>query len=278
MAINIGSLSSVTSSVSSLSGLILVSPQKTVGYQPLNPTGSTAPLPKTFVFHYEGEQTASLESDITDHYVEDNTAVQDQIALKPEIVTTQGFIGELNDVPPSVLAPLQFAAQKLTAVGGYVPQLTTTALIAYSEALFLYQTAASAVNSALSTVESIGGSFGAATGQNVIGSNGLVEGGVQSQQQTAFQKFYVYWKTRTLFNIQTPWAVFQNMAIMKIRVVQDAETNVISTFEVSFKMIRVASTTLAGVETSDLDGRLSNQSAPVEDGGTQILTETQATA
>lgn len=273
MAINLSGLSSVTSSVTALSGLILVSPQKTVGYQPLNPTGSTAPMPKTFVFHYEGEQTASLESDITDHYVEDNTAVQDQIALKPEVVTTNGFIGELNDVPPAFLAPLQLAAQKLTTVGGYVPRLTTTALLAYTEALFLYQTAANAINSAVSTAESIGGVFGANVGQNVVGDNGLILGGVQNEQQAAFQKFYVYWRTRTLFNIQTPWAVFQNMAIVKIRAVQDAETNVISNFEISFKKIRVASTLTTGRAVSDLDSRLLNQGSSLTNNGTQILTQ-----
>lgn len=269
---NLSNLSSITSSVGALSGLILVSPQNTVGYQPLSPAGSDAPQPKTFVFHYEGEQTVSLESDITDHYVEDNTAVQDQIALKPEIITTQGFIGELNDVPPAFLKPLQLASQKLTTIGSYTPQLTTTALLAYSEALFLYQTAASAVNSAVSTVESVGGFFGASTGQNVIGSNGLTEGGIQNEQQAAFQKFYVYWKNRYLFNVQTPWAVFQNMAITKLRAVQDAETNVISTFEVTFKMIRVASTiTLNGLKTSDLGGRLSSQGSSLQNNGTQVL-------
>lgn len=274
MAINLPNISSATSGISALTGLVIISPQKTVGYQPLNPAGANpnAPMPKAFVFHYEGEQTASLESDITDHYVEDNTARQDQIALKPEIVSTQGFIGELNDIPPAFLAPVQFAAQKLTAVGGYVPALTTTALLAYSEALFLYQTAANAVNSAANTLESIGGVFGANTGQNVVGSDGLIEGGIQNQQQTAFQKFYNFWKTRTLFNIQTPWAVFQNMAIAKIRTVQDAETNVISTFEVSFKMIRVASTQTSGGSKTALDGRLLNQGSSLIHGGTQVLT------
>lgn len=267
-------LANITSGVTALSGLILVSPQSTTGYQPLNPKlpdGSvfSAPQPKTFVFHYEGEQTVGLESDITDHYVEDNTAVQDQISLKPETISTQGFIGELNDVPPAALAALKFAANKLTLVGGYTPRLTTTALIAYSEALFLYQTAANAVNSAISTVESIGNVFGANNGQNVIGSGGLTEGGTQNEQQKAFQKFYTYWHTRTLFNIQTPWAVFQNMAITKLRAVQDAETNAITTFEVSFKMIRVASTLSFGAQAlGSYQGRSETQNAGDVNNGT----------
>src|SRR6266576_7254366 len=104
---NISALSQLTSAATALSNLILVSPQTTIGYQPQNtPTqnGQTNQPPPALLFHYEGEQTASLQSDITDHYIEDNTALQDQIALKPEETTTHGFIGELNDVAPPALA------------------------------------------------------------------------------------------------------------------------------------------------------------------------------
>ena len=276
---NLSQLSSITSSIQAISNLIIVSPQSTVGYQPLNPVlpnglPSTAPIPSNFVFHYEGENTATMESDITDHYVEDNFAVQDNISLKPEIVTTAGFIGELNDVPDAFLAPLQLAAQKLTAIGGYTPQLSTTALIAYSEAQFLEQTALNAVNSITSTVSAISNVFTGGNGQTVIGATGSTEGSNLNRQQAAFNKFYSYWRERTLFNVQTPWAVFQNMAILRLRAVQDAETNTISTFEVTFKMIRVASTQtlISSVSTSFLDGRLQSQGSSLTNTGTSATT------
>ena len=47
---------------------------------------------------------------------------------------------------------------------------------------------------------------------------------------------------RERFPVQTPWAVFQNMAILRLTATQDAETNVITDFEVTFKLIRMAST------------------------------------
>src|SRR5271170_7629799 len=118
------SLSTATTGITALSNLIVVSPQSTTGYQPQNPPSasgviSTAQQPPAILFHYEGEQTVALESDITDHYIEDNTAIQDQIALKPVMITTHGFIGELNDVPPSFLSLLQSASQKLTTISAY---------------------------------------------------------------------------------------------------------------------------------------------------------------
>lgn len=242
---NLSALSKITTAATSLSNLILATPGATQGYQPQNKPEangdpSTAQIPPTLLFHYEGEQTAEFTSDITDHYVEDNTARQDQIALAPEIVTTEGFIGELNDVVPKGLAPIKAIADKLTALTAYSPQLTSTAQQAYAQAFFLYQSASNVIDAAVSAWSSIAG--GGNT-QAVVGDTGITAGsGVQTKQQVMFQQFYGYWRSRTLFTIQTPWAVFQNMAIKSLIPVQSAETKTITTFKVQFKMIRTART------------------------------------
>lgn len=274
---NISSISQVTNAATSLSNLVLVTPQKTVGYQPtpVNPAnGQPLQPPPSLLFHYEGEQTVALESDITDHYVENNTAIQDQIALKPETVTTHGFIGELNDVPPAVLATIQAVADKLTTIGAYVPGLSLTALLAYQQAFFLYQVAAGTANSAVSTWNTINGGGG----ENVISSNGFLgntfnaaTGAVsnnQTLQQIMFQQFYGYWRNRTLFTVQTPWAIFQNMAIKSLRAIQDAQTNMITDFEVQFKMIRFASTITNAPNPQTFQGRAALQAGGVTDLGT----------
>lgn len=272
---NLSALSAKTTAATALSNLVLVTPQSTVGYQPQNQpnvTGqiSTAAQPSPILFNYEGEQTVTIESDITDHYVEDNTAVQDQIALKPEIVTTHGFIGELNDVVPSLLAPIKFAADKLTTIVAYQPALTVTAEIAYAEAFQLYQVASNVVDSAVNAWSSVGNLITGSNGQTVIGSNGEVLATAQNKQQTAFQQFYGYWRERRLFTVQTPWAVFQNMAIRSLRAIQDAETRMITDFEVSFKMIRTAATFNVAAQLSDnsTQGRLESQGGALQDNGT----------
>lgn len=266
---NLSSLAPITTAATALSNLILVSPQKTIGYQPQNPpnadgTPSSLEQSPAILFHYEGEQTAMLESDITDHYAEDNTAIQDQIALRPEVITTHGFVGELNDIAPLGLGALQTVANKLTTISAYTPVLSLTALLAYNEAFQLYQVAANAQNSAVAAWSSINGTGG----QNVIGSNGLTAQPNQNKQQTYFQQFYGFWRNKTLFTVQTPWAVFQNMAIKSLRAIQDAETNVITDFEVSFKMIRIASTlSIPGIPLI-YQGRAANQADPLNVLGT----------
>lgn len=243
-----------------LSNLILVTPQSVQGFQPQNKpnsdgTPSTAAPPPSFLFDFEGEQTLSLQSDITDHYVESNIAIQDQIALKPEIFTTHGFVGELNDVVPELLKPVKFVADKLTTIGAYEPQLSSTALIAYATAFQVYQTAQTIANNAVASWDTL------------LGSEN------QNKQQIAFAKFYGYWRDRTLFTIQTPWAIFQNMAILNLRAIQDEETRVVTDFELSFKMIRTAATFLVtSANDVSLSGRLSSQASGLTDLGTSSPT------
>jgi hypothetical protein len=272
--INVAQISSAATAIGALANLILASPTSTQGYQPQNPPGANGTnlltgTPSTLMFHYEGEQTATFESEITDHYIEDNTAIQDQIALKPTLITTRGYIGELNNILPSFFLPLQAAANSLLLVDAYTPALTQKAETDYLDAVLAYETADTLVNAAVEAVTSIANAFGGPDAGE-IGSNTnvfTVGSSQQNLQQQMFQSFYGYWNSRTLFNVQTPWAIFDNMAIQSVKAIQDAETQVISTFEVTFKQIRTTST--SSTDTSLLSsGRAATQSAAGTDGGT----------
>lgn len=272
---NLSALAPFTTAAQALSNLVLVTPQSTVGYAPQLPTKedgtpSTAKPPAAILFHYEGQQKVTLQSDITDHFIEDNTAVQDHIALKPERVSVKGYIGELNNVPPPALTLLKTAADRLTVINAYAPQVSLTAALVYQQAFFLYQTADNVKNSAVAAWNSLGGALSGAGEQSVVSATGLVKGSTQNRQQVAFAQFYGYWRQRTLFTVQTPWAVFQNMAIEQIVATQDEETRVISDFEVQFKMIRVATTIKIGAGTliNALGGRASAQGSGLVDLGT----------
>lgn len=275
---NLSAITTGATAAASLAGLVLVTPlssnpSSTKGYQPINPPSangiiSLSPLPPTILFHYEGEQSVSIESDITDHYVENNTTVVDQIGLKPEIIKTSGFIGELNDVLPASLQPLRTIANTLILIDSYTPQLSATALIAYNQALLLYENASSIVDSAVGAWSSLSNLAG--INNNEIGqeNSGVFSGlGTQNKQQSMFQQFYGYWDTRTLFNVQTPWAIFTNMAILNLRAIQDADTRMITDFEVTFKKIRTASTQQTSLSALT-QARAATQSAAPSNNGT----------
>lgn len=279
----ISGLTQVTTGAAALGNLLLVTPNSTVGYQPQNADGSFSQ--PALLFNYEGENTVTLESDITDHWVENNSSIQDQIALKPIIITTQGFIGELNNVPPDVVFQafqvLQAAANKLTGVSAYTPGLSTTALLAYNEAVFAYTSALSLANSAISAYSSISGLLPAGAGNGgesfIIGNN-LTKEPAQTQQQQYFQLFFGYYTERTLFTVQTPWAVFENMAIKSLKAIQSADTRMITDFEVSFKQINYASVTTEALlysNNEDFQSILSQQASPTTNLGSFAVTGAQ---
>lgn len=250
MAVDLSSLSKITTTATALSNLILVTPQDDQGIQPQTQATESQSPPK-FLFNFYGEQTVLLESDITDHFVEDNTALQDQIALRPEIITGQGFIAELTDIAPAALKPLSIAADKLLVVSAYVPSLSIAAILAYNTALQAYQVAQLAKGAAVSAWNTLSGS-----------------GQVQTKQQIAFQQFYGYWKQRRLFTVQTPWAIFQNCSLKSLRAIQDGDTRTVTDFDVSFKPINFAKTSTVTL-AQFLQNRAKNQAlegAPVSNG------------
>lgn len=245
--INLSALSQGGSVLSSLSNLILVTPEPTGITKQQQAQYLTVPdtskeisnqnipgLPflskpnTTILFQYEGENTVSLESDITEHYSEKNSPLSDNITLKPETITIHGFVGELTDEPPKYPFIINTLKQKLYVLSAYTPAFSVTALNAINAAIYAYTIA----NSAVSSVQQTLSTFGALTTDVLV--NG-VSTKVQSKQQKYFIQFYQFWLYRTLFTVQTPWAVFSNMVIKSVRAIQSADTRMITDFEVTFK-------------------------------------------
>lgn len=294
LSTNLGPLTTQATAAASLANLALAipissQPSATKGYQPVGNLPGTTPgsssllnlassaissllnftqLPTPLIFHYEGENSGTFQSDITDHYVEDNTTLVDQVGLRPEEITVSGFIGELNNVLPAVLQALQTIANSLLVVDSYQPQVGITAQQQLNQAVLLYESANSIANSAVSAWGSIATAFG--SGDELVNGSGVFTVGssiVQDLQQTMFQQFYGYWYNRTLFNIQTPWAIFQNMVIKTLKPIQDAETRTITNFEVTFKKIRTAQTLTQGLGSLISGGRANTQSSPAVQNG-----------
>lgn len=216
-------ISGITTGINSLSNLILLVPNNDVGYLAQSaPIAPGTPQPEQrnvgLLFHYEGENTATLEADITDHFVESNNTISDQIAIKPDTVTVQGFVGELSDVIPDVQRVLNIVQSKLTTLSPYIPGVTTSTLIAINAAILAYQVIANAV----STVE------------QTFSSDPVNK---LNKQQLYFAKFYGWFYDRALFTIQTPWRIWENMAIKSLRAIQSPDTRMITDFEITFKQI-----------------------------------------
>lgn len=218
----------------SLSNLLLATPVNTGIRAQLGNNNLDDP----YLFHFEGENTMELQSEITDHYNENNESLNDDIALKPIVYRTTGFIGEVNDVIPDELEPVAQSLDKLTDIEGFVPELTVRARRQYNNAFQLYQVQEQLKNVSNSKWDSVSD---------------------QNKQQKAFNKFYGYWKSKTLFNVQTPWGIVKNMAIESLRPVQNDDSEEMTSFELTFKEIRFATDIFEGQEEVK-EGRADSQS------------------
>lgn len=264
-------------SANALFDLVMVSPQINTGMRPQFKNGDQEELGQSVLFHYEGNQSMDLQSDITDNFVEDNTSISDHIALRPEKFTTTGYIGELNNVAPAALELVRDTAERLQIIPGLLPQLTVAGLTAYNNALAAYQAASNISNNSIPAWRSVGAtqsgfekdSFLSSVVDGDSSSSRLFE---QNKQQIAFQQFYAYWRNRTLFTVQTPWAIFRNMALENVRAIQSQDTRVITDFEITFKVIRFVSTYKIDVQRvvpGNSSGRAKAASSNLSDRGSQ---------
>lgn len=192
----------------------------------VRPTGD---IPSTgisgFVFDVVAEEEVVMESEVTDHYVEDNYAVQDHVAQKPIMFTVKGFVAEISDIFPNTLLTMLTTIQALAPIGSYSTQFTTQANQVY--------------NSISNAVSPIANYIAQAKNIYSILTNAST---TATKQQAAYQTFKNFWLNRQLCTVETPFEVLTNMLIMRVAPMQDEMTRLISQFIVTFKQIRTVST------------------------------------
>lgn len=214
---------------------------------------SPKPTDISFLFDYREQDTADLQSDITDHFTEENSAIQDEIALRPIRVTLHGYIGELSDKKEGIAQTVQAIASQLTVLAPYVPQLTVSALQFYAQAEQIYNAASAAANQ-------INQAFRLATGA-----------AKQTKQSVAYSFFKEQWQKRALFTVMSPWEIHENMAIESLHAVQEGESQTVSDFRITFKEMRFAQTT--SLTSVIAQGRRSQMAAlPVYQGTSNPIT------
>lgn len=275
--INTSQLSNAMITAQTLNNLILVWPQQKTGYQPQEKLfGGNTAAEERFLFDYEGQQQIVLRSQITSNWVEENYSANDHIALEPDVIRTTGYIGEVNNVTPEELQILETAASKLTTISAFEPQLSISAIKAYDKAMQAYQALEIAKRASVPAWNGIGGPqsdgpLQIEQGQSVDSLvESIAEGRAQGKQQLAFQKFYAYRKSRTLFTVQTPWAIFKDCAIEELIATQDEDTMYVTSFELTFKPIMVAYTSVVP-NIEGYQGRTYFQAAPESSSGVQAV-------
>jgi hypothetical protein len=204
-----------------------------------------------YLFDFSDEERVRCQSLITNHFVEDNTTVQDQVGLLPEKVTLRGMVAELTNgtqpntsqAPPGPVLPINPAtAPGLTA--------SQTQAQAAGSAASLSDAASSAGVSSL---------YGYFLGQTAAAPPG-------TRQAQAFAYFYQAWKGRMLMSVETPVGIWESMVIEQLDWVQPQDTKYASTFTVAFTKFRVVGDIT--VNTGAVAGRAGDASTPPGQNGT----------
>lgn len=208
-----------------------------------------------FVFDIAEECEVSLESEITDHYVEDGTAVQDHIALAPERVTLRGYVGEIVYDTGDDKGFVREAAEKLTTVASYLPVVSNYANKIYNDIAKINLDGDSVVTS-IEKLFNVGGDvYKAYRDINIP----------QDKQGEAFIYFEALRNSRKLLTVQTPYRYYTDMAIETVKIIQDAQSRDGSDIEVTLKKIRFAQVTTS--TQFSLASRLEQMASKVIDKG-----------
>lgn len=198
-----------------------------------------------FIFDILDDEEIVIDSDITDNYVEGNYSVQDHISLRPIRFTLRGYTGEVVDDLPNALASIYTRVKGLQTLGGLAPQFNTQDAQFYAAVNNVVQKVTNVINQVKSAFQLFSDS---STTTN--------------RQQKVYQYFFNMWQTRQLCTVETPFAIFENMAIESIRALQSGATRFVSEFSITFKQIQtVNSITLtpnAGSLISQNLGTVSN--------------------
>ena len=185
-------------------------------------------------------ESLAFQAQITDHVVEDNSVMQDHIAISPIKITLTGMVSELVLTKSKIEAYAETVLNTLGSLDVLSPSLSQSAASALSTATRAKQAAEQILSKAKNISDILKG----------------------NPTKTKQQEFYLDLKQkffgRGLYTVQTPWETLKNMAIESLSFDQDESTKEWTTINITLKQITLAQTKKVKKE---LKGRIKNQKA-----------------
>jgi hypothetical protein len=182
-----------------------------------------------FVFDVPTNENISYTADITDHYTENNSHINDHITIKPIKISLSGLIGELvYRQPEGVAAVVKDLQSRLSIVQGYAGQFTPPGFQEVQQGINIVDSAVSTVNQSIERIK------------NTIAWIQSVRGKRDTLQQQAAEQLKSLMYTKELITVQTPWGYFDNMVIDSVSITQNEDSKLYSDITVTVKEIRFA--------------------------------------
>lgn len=201
-----------------------------------------------------------LEADITDHYVEDNSTVQDHMAIKPIRYTVRGIIGEKVFTP---LEPYEYQVpskniSKLATATGLLSTLSPTLSSYMQTSVAAYNYVGDSYKRYAGTISNIKDFFSKnKTGRtiNATSTNDVIK---DSKQERALNEILIFQQKRTLVDIDSPYGYFSNFLI-ESAYIEQTDTIWKSELVVNLKEYRSVETLLTDIDSKAYEDRYQQQ-------------------
>lgn len=212
-----------------------------------------------FKFHVPENEQVKMQSEITDHYIDTGSAVQDHIARRPIVITVRGYQGEYYYTVHPIENMISKVVPVLALVKEFKPKLdpVTERIKKRREELALIQLSKDG-KKYTKTYENkiLDKEFNAVDLFKLF--QDLYK--LKSAQTRAFYFFQALWESEALFSVETRWKRYDNMGIQDITPLGDNNAD-ITDFSVSFKQISITTSKVENIK--NVAGRLKEQAAKV---------------
>lgn len=185
-----------------------------------------------FKFHVPQSEQIKMSSEITDYFVDNNSAVQDHIARKPIIITLKGLQGDYFYSVNQIEDTLALVTPTLSLVKQFLPKLNNATMqlhLKKNTSKFVYDNETGKIET---NIEVNKRTFNAIdlfkTFQDLYK--------LKSAQTRAFFFFEAMWKSQALFSVETTWKRYDNMCIQDLTPIRDKNAD-ITEFNITFKQI-----------------------------------------
>lgn len=219
-----------------------------------------------YYFDIIREHSVSIQNQITDNYLENNTAVQDHIAHNPITVTISGLAGEVFFTPPTkalnklytkfntfmqskfnndTMANEYLMSDKLLAIPALIPSVDNVTQLAKNAVQY--------VESSYKRLEKVVKGF----------KNKEIK---EARLWQIYRELKDLSDTNTALIVETPFTVLDNMFIQSISLRQGNE-NYVTDLEISLKQINYADVSLTAADEKVLAKYNAYAQAEVENNG-----------
>lgn len=183
-----------------------------------------------FLFSLPLEESLELESQITDYLIEENSSIEDNIALRPLRMTLSGVVAELvysNQEAELFYSTLQ---NKLGVLDLVAPLFSKQMQNYINDARIAFNQLQNAYEAVNDIYAQLNNAFSASIANQM------------NMQQKAFSFFYSTWKARSLVTVETPWAIFGDCAIESVSFTQGSMSKDRTELSVRLKVLNFAKT------------------------------------